>query len=235
MNCGFAAGLAMGVALYRKHRTGETARARTSLAAVTNLAQVPFAFDYEGRAPFDEPSGREALGNHELSHFYPTADGWLFIDSQPSELARLDQVEGLKGIAQAGNIRAFLTEALARAPSSYWLDVLRQADVAVAEPVAIETLRQMYSREADGTPGTDLGSFAFSIYPDHPSGHCITQVDHYAIRPAEARIRAFRPTERFGHSTREILASVGYSEHEIDVMIEQGVAGLGWGKEFLPS
>lgn len=235
VNCGFAAGLAMAVALYRKHRTGETSRARTSLAAVTNLAQVPFAFDYEGRAPFDEPSGREALGNHELSHFYPTADGWIFIDSQPSELERLEQVEGLEGIGQAEDIRAFLTGALAQAPSSYWLEVLRQADVAVAEPMAIETLRQMYSREADGTPGTDRGSFAFSIYRDHPSGHCITQVDHYAIRPAEARIRAFRPTERFGHSTREILASVGYSEHEIEAMIGQGIAGLGWGKEFLPS
>lgn len=101
-NCGFAAGLAMAVALYRKHRTGETSRVRTSLSAVTNLAQIPFAFDYEGRGPFDEPSGREALGNHELSHFYPTADGWIFIDSQPSELDRLEQVEGLEGITPAG-------------------------------------------------------------------------------------------------------------------------------------
>ncbi len=235
VNCGFAGGLAMAVALYRRHRTGETSRARTSLSAVTNLAQAPFAFDYEGRAPFDEPSGREALGNHPLSHFYPTAEGWIFIDAAPSDLARLEQVEGLAGISSAGDKGEFLTRALAAAPADYWARVLQDADIAAAVPQSIEHLRETYSREADGTPGTELGSFAFSIYPDHPSGHCITQVDHYSIRPAEATIRAFTPAERFGHSTRAVLADVGYSDQEIEQMIEQGIAGLGWGKEYLPS
>ncbi|MDC0661442.1 CoA transferase [Marinobacter sp. SS21] len=235
VNCGFAAGLAMAVALYRKHKTGQVSRARTSLSAVTNLAQAPFAFDYQGRAPFDEPSGREALGNHELSHFYATSDGWVFIDSHRGELDKLEQVEGLQGISAAANLGDFLTQALGQAPVAYWTKELRKVDVAVAEPMAIENLRGQYSREADGTPGTDLGSFAFSIYPDHPSGHCITQVDHYSIRPSEARVRAFTPAERFGHSTRAVLASVGYTEQEIDSMIERRIAGLGWGKEYLPS
>ncbi len=235
VNCGFAAGLAMAVALYRKHKTGQVSRARTSLSAVTNLAQAPFAFDYQGRAPFSEPSGREALGNHELSHFYATSDGWIFIDAHRGELEKLEQVEGLQGIAEAEDLADFLTQALGQAPTAYWTKELRKADVAIAEPMAIENLREQYSREADGTSGTDLGSFAFSIYRDHPSGHCITQVDHYSIRPSEARVRAFTPTERFGHSTRAVLASVGYSEQEIESMIERRIAGLGWGKEYLPS
>ncbi|MDO6459596.1 CoA transferase [Granulosicoccaceae sp. 1_MG-2023] len=235
VNCGFAGGLAMAVALYRKYKTGETSRARTSLSAVTNLAQLPFAFDYAGRAPFDEPSGREALGNHALSHFYSTADGWIFIDAQASELDRLEQVEALAGISAAADKGAFLARALRSAPAQYWAGVLRDVDIAVAEPQSIEHLRETYSRIADGTPGTALGSFAFSVFPDHPSGHCITQVDHYAIRPAEARIRAFTPAERFGHSTGSVLAEAGYSDAEIRLMIEQGIAGLGWGKEYLPS
>ena len=235
VNCGFAAGLAMAVALYRKHKTGAVSRARTSLSAVTNFAQAPFAFDYQGRAPFNEPSGRGALGNHELSHFYPTREGWIFLDSSREELPKLEQVEGLSGISEAADISAFLTTAFAKAPASYWADRLQSADIAAAVPMSIESLRAQYSREADGTPGTQLGSYAFSIFRDHPSGHCITQIDHYAIRPQEAWIRAFTPTERFGHSTRKILASVGYSEEEIDSMIDRKVAGLGWGKEYLPS
>jgi len=235
VNCGFSGGLGMAVSLYHKERTGQATRARTSLSAVTNLAQIPFAFDYEGRAPFNEPSGREALGNNALSHFYQAADGWLFMDSCEQELPQLELVEGLAGISTAADTQNFLTEAFRQAPAEYWADMLRKVDVAIAIPQAIEHLRECYSRKADGRPGTDLGSFAFSIYPDHPSGHCITQIDHYSIRPSEARIHAVSPTERFGHSTRAILSEAGYGAEEIDSMIDRGVAGLGWGKEFLPS
>ncbi|MBO9492836.1 hypothetical protein J7438_01845 [Thalassotalea sp. G20_0] len=80
-----------------------------------------------------------------------------------------------------------------------------------------------------------MGSFAFSIYPEHPSGHQITQIDHYSIRPTESAIVAATPTEGFVHSTREVLAEMGYDSESIESMIERGIAGTGWGKEFLPS
>ncbi len=235
VNCGFAAGLGMAASLYHKLKTGEVTRSRTSLSAVTNYAQMPFAFDYAGRAPFDEPSGREALGNHALSHFYHTSEGWIFLDASEAELDKLASVEGLKGVQQADDIQTFLNEAFAKAPAAYWAEVLREANIAVAEPQSIEHLRELYTREADNTVGIDRGSFAFQVYPDHPSSHVITQIDQYSIRPTEASITAFRPTERFGHSTRSVLADMGYSETEVESMIERKIAGLGWGKEFLPS
>lgn len=235
VNCGFAAGLGIAVALYHKHKTGEATRARTSLSAVTNLAQVPFAFDYVGRGPFDEPSGREALGYHALSHFYATSDGWIYLDSNQAELPRLESVEGLAGIETAEHKGDFLTEAFKRAPASYWLEALHAADIAAALPLGIEELRNKYSRRADGRMGIDKGSYAFSVYADHPSGHCITQIDHYAIRPTQAQILAPTPTERFGASTRLILEELGYSTDDIDAMIARKVAGVGWGREFLPS
>ncbi|WP_461537030.1 CoA transferase [Spongorhabdus nitratireducens] len=235
VNCGFSAGIGMAVSLYHRQRTGQPTRSRTSLSAVTNLAQVSFAFDYDGRAPFNEPSGREALGYNALSHFYQTSEGWIYLDSNDSELEQLEQVEGLQGITEASDRAAFLKQALQQAPASYWKSALDKVDVASAEPQAIENLRADNSRVADNKAGVDQGSFAFSIYPDHPSGHCITQIDHYSIRPTEADIVAATPTERFGHSTREILAEAGYSEEEVQSMIDRGIAGLGWGKEFLPS
>jgi crotonobetainyl-CoA:carnitine CoA-transferase CaiB-like acyl-CoA transferase len=234
VNCGFAGGLAMALALYHKAKTGEVSRARTSLSAVTNLAQLPFCFDYAGLEDFNEPSGRQAMGNHELSHFYQTADDWIFLDAELADLPALENIQGLQGITTTADIRVFLTVAFQQASSSVWMVRLLAADVAAAQPISIETLREQYSRLADGTVGTKLGSFAFSVYPHHPSGHQLTQIDHYAIRPSCARIDAVSPTEAHGHSTREILAAVNYSEKQIESMLERGIAGLAWGKTYLP-
>lgn len=235
VNCGFAGGLGMAVSIYHKMKTGEVTRSRTSLSAITNLAQIKFAFDYEGRAPFDEASGREALGNHALAHFYQAEDGWLFIDSDESELAKLASIEGLAGVVEAQDRAAFLRQAFSTAPAAYWVDALHAADIAAALPLGIEKLRDDYTRKADGTVGIDRGSYAFSVYEDHPSGHRVTLIDHYSIRPQEAPIYALRSTEAFGTSTRQVLEGVGYDAGEVESMIERGIAGTGWGREFLPS
>ncbi|KZK78703.1 E-cinnamoyl-CoA:R-phenyllactate CoA transferase [Pseudovibrio sp. W64] len=235
VNCGFAAGLGMALSLYHKHKTGETSRARTSLSAVTNLAQIKFAFDYEGRAPFDEASGRDALGNHALSHFYKASDGWIFMDAEDHELIDLAQVEGLSGVEEANDTAEFLQVAFEQDIAESWCEKLRAADIAAAQPLGIEHLRDTYTRTADGAVGIDRGSYAFSTYEDHPSGHRVTLIDHYSIRPEEAAIRALPSTEAYGNSTREVLAGVGYSDEQVDDMIERRIAGTGWGREFLPS
>ena len=236
VNCGFAGGLSMAVALYHRLKTGVTSRARTSLSAVTNLAQLPFCFDYVGLPSFNEPSGRAAMGAHALSQFYKTWDAWIFIDASESELEILEKkVPGLQGITVTGDIQTFLTVAFQQASTQEWVKRFIKADIAAAQPLSIEDLRTQYSRQADGKVGTELGSFAFSIYPDHPSGHCLTQIDHYAIRPQRASIRAVTATERHGHSTRAILKTVAYTDDEIDTMIDSKVASLGWSTEHLPS
>ena len=234
VNCGFAGGLAMAVGLYHKAKTGQVSRARTSLSAVTNLAQLPFCFDYAGLEDFNEPSGRQAMGTHALSHFYSTSDDWIFLDADDSDLTTLENIEGLQGISITLDIQTFLTVAFQQASAKKWMTRLHAADIAVAQPQSIETLRAENSRIADGTVGTDRGSFAFSIYPDHPSGHQLTQIDHYAIRPQNAAIFAVSPTEAHGHSTKEVLADVGYNAEQIESMLARGIAGLGWGKTFLP-
>jgi crotonobetainyl-CoA:carnitine CoA-transferase CaiB-like acyl-CoA transferase len=237
VNCGFAAGLAMAVALYHKQRTGKRTRARTSLSAVTNVAQLPFAFDYQGRDPFNEASGRSALGNHPLSHFYKTSDHWVFIDSNLTELESLNNIEALQGISQASDIQQFLKQAFSQAPAQYWVSKFSKADIAIAQPHSIEYLRKKYTRVAVNTdekvPNTH-GSFAFITHPHHPSNHQLTQVEHYAIRPTEAVIKAISPAQSFGYSTREILADVGYSDIQIDSLIESNIAATHWGKQYLP-
>ncbi|WP_247741606.1 CoA transferase [Endozoicomonas sp. G2_1] len=235
VNCGFAGGLGMALSLYHKKRTGKHSRARTSLSAAANLAQIKFAYDYDGRAPFDEPSGREALGNHDLSHFYATEQGSLFIDSNEQELSLLEQVPGLAGVSVAEDKKAFLSQAFAKDSADNWALALREKGIAAVRSTGIEELRERYTRPADGKMGIDLGSYAFSCYADHPSGHSVTIIDHYSIRPSRAKIIAQTPTERFGHSTTEIIASLGYNEQQIATMLNDNIIGTGWGKEYLPS
>ncbi|WP_422460413.1 CoA transferase [Endozoicomonas sp. ALB115] len=235
VNCGFVGGLGMALSLYHKMHTGRHSRACTSLSAATNLAQIKFAYDYQGRAPFDEASGREALGNHDLSHFYATKDGNLFIDASEQELIKLERVPGLAGISEAKNKKAFLTEVLSRESADHWAQALREQDIAAVRSVGIAELRERYTRPADGKVGIDLGSYAFSSYRDHPSGHAVTIIDHYSIRPSRAQIIAQTPTERLGHSTTEIVAGLGYTNEQIATMLNDKVIGTGWGKEYLPS
>lgn len=235
VNCGFAAGLGMTISLYHQLKTGKATRARTSLSAATNLLQIPFTFDYKNRGPFNEASGRDVLGNNPLSHFYQTADSWIFLDSSTDELDQLKKINGLEFIESAPDINQYLSNSLKLLPTAHWVEVFQKANIAAAAPMAIETLRNENSRPADNTPGTDKGSFAFSIYKDHPSGHCLTKIDPYSIRPTEGLIREPNGAERHGASTKQVLKQLGYNDAEIAQMVKEGVAGLGWGKEFLPS
>jgi len=232
--CGFAAALGVATALYQKHHSGQAYRARTSLAALGNLVQIPFCYDYAGRGPFDEPSGREAMGYSDLSRFYRTADGWIYLDADEADLPRLRSIAELAGVEQAADRAAFLAAAIGRMSGSVLQQRLQAANVAAAVPDNIDSLRQAHSRAADGLPGTDNGSYSFSIYRDHPSGHCITQLDPYAIRPRVARIRALPPAEKFGASTRKVLQRHGYSDERIDALMHSGAIGERWSDAYLP-
>nr|WP_268967888.1 CoA transferase [Veronia nyctiphanis] len=237
VNCGFAAGLSMALALYHRERTGQAARCRTSLSAITNLAQIKYAYDYPNRAPFAEPSGREALGYHPLSHFYKTEDGWLFLDAEDEQFDLLASLSDFSLLSRLpSNLQQeYIAERLKSAETAYWLHLMAEVGIAAAEPKSIEWLREQYTRDADGKVGIHLGSYAFSHYPDHPSGHPITIVDHYSIRPSNSKIWALSPTEAFGHSSQQILSELGMTREEIRTLINNGVVKEAWGQEYLPS
>lgn len=233
--CSFAAALGVATALYRKHRHGEAHRARTSLAALGNLVQIPFCYDYPGRGPFDEPSGRQVAGYSELSRIYRTADGWIYPDAQARDLERLCALPGFADLAAAADRQTYLQQVIGEMSSAALQASLQAANIAAAVPDNIDSLRQGYSRQADGLPGTANSSYSFSVYEDHPNGHRITQLDPYAIRPRSARIRALPPAETFGASTRKVLQRLGYSAEQIGRLLEKGAISESWSAEYLPS
>lgn len=236
--CGFGAALGIAAALYQRSKTGVVGRPRTSLSALTGLAQIPFCYDYQGRRPFDEPAGRETKGYDALSRLYETVSGeHLLLCASETDLPRFERVEGLRELASmaAADREAWLTQVFMTAPAEAWQQRLLRADIGVSLCENIETIRSRSARVADDTPGTDRGSYSFSIFPDHPSGHTVTQLDPFAIRPTVGKVAAVAPAEKYGASTRAVLKSLNYSDAEIDRLIASGTVSETWSVEYLPS
>ncbi|TQS73470.1 carnitine dehydratase [Rhodobacteraceae bacterium] len=236
--CGFGGALAVAAALYQKHRFGRIGRGRTSLSANSGLLQLPFAYDFRGRGLFDEPSGPDVNGYDALNRFYSTASGiYILLSAYESDLPRFRNVEGLEDLAETpeADRAAFLAGAFQLLPATEWIDRLRAADIGCAICHNIDALRAESLREPDGTPGIDKGSYSFSRYEDHPSGHEVIQLDPYAVRPVRGRVFALPPTEKFGASTRDILNQLGYSASAIERMLKSGQLSESWSEEYLPS
>ncbi|MFG6501324.1 CoA transferase [Sulfitobacter sp. 1A15106] len=236
--CGFGGALAVAASLYQKHRFGRIGRGRTSLSSNSGLLQIPFAYDFRGRGLFDEPSGPEVNGYDPLSRFYSTASGvYILLSAYEADLPRFRAVEGLEDLPNvpAEERAAFLAGAFQSHPATEWIARLRSADIGCALCNNIDELRSENMREPDGSPGTERCSYSFSQYADHPSGHEVIQLDPYAVRPARGRVFALSPTEKFGASTRMVLAELGYSDGAIERMLKSGQISESWSGEYLPS
>lgn len=236
--CGFGAALGVAAALYQKQKTGRTGRARTSLSALSGLAQIPFCFDYKGRGPFDEPTGRSSRGYDALARIYETASSQcLLLSASEADVPRFASIEGLEGFADVAKTEreGFLAKSFAKVPAESWLARLHAADIGAAICENMESIRSASTRPADGTPGTERGSYSFSTYHDHPSGRTVTQLDPYAVRSMCGKVTAMVPAEKYGNSTRMVLRVIGYSESQIGSMIASGAVSESWSREYLPS
>ncbi|MEM7284113.1 MAG: CoA transferase, partial [Pseudomonadota bacterium] len=236
--CGFGGALGVATALYHKLKTGKTLRPCTSLAALSGLLQIPFCHDFSTRGPFDEPSGRDCQGYNELKRFYRgSCGGYFFLCAQEQDIAKFDLLPPLDKLA---NLRQcdralFLETTFLSASARDWQSRLQSVGIGAAFCENIETLRSENSRAAGPSAGTNQGSFSFSTYHDHPSGHCVTQLDPYAIRPRRGKIYALTAAEKYGASTRSVLRDLNYTDAEIDAMIDAGSVSESWSDEYLPS
>ncbi|MCP3368602.1 CoA transferase [Bradyrhizobium cajani] len=235
---GLGAALGIAVALYQKVRTDHVGRARTSLSAVSSLLQIPFCYDYEGRGQFDEPAGIDAKGYDALTRLYKTASGrTLLLNASELDLPRFAPIEGLEGLANVpkADRACFLAAAIAKGSAEEWLSRFNAAGIGAAICENLDTIRLQNSRPADGAAGTEQGSYSFSRFIDHPSGHTITQVDPYAVRSTTGKIYTLSPAEKYGASTRQVLRGLQYTDAEIDTLLAAGAVSESWSREYLPS
>jgi len=233
---GFSAAFAILTALFHKKRTGKTDVARASLSAAGQLLQIPFLYDYEGRAPFDEPSGPHARGDGPLYQCYEAADGWFFLAVDKRAVNRLETIEALRGISRktVEELFDFLADTFKTRTVKHWVHQLCKADVGAAPMASMTGLREKYLSHAEMDVHARGGTFQFTRYADHPSGHTVDLFSSCAIRPQYARLVVPTPAEKYGKDTRQILVDLGYSNREIRNMIDAGMVSESWSEQYLP-
>ncbi|WP_206813102.1 CoA transferase [Paradesulfitobacterium ferrireducens] len=233
---GFCGAFATATALYKRKRTGEGDIARASLSSAGQLIQIPFMYDFADRGPFDEPRGREAKGWNALRRCYEARDSWFFLSVKEEDIERLNNVEGLNGLSEieAEERERFLNERFKTHDAAYWVNRLQNSNVSACEMGSLTSLRERYVSEDGIDPHASGGTYQFTRFQDHPAGRKVELISECAIRPQFARVRTLKPTEKYGKSTRQILKEIGFSDSEIERMIDEGVVSESWSAQYLP-
>ncbi|WP_171236552.1 CoA transferase [Ruegeria sp. HKCCA6837] len=234
---GFCACVALGAALLRLEKTGKGGIARAALAGAGNLIQAQLMYDFDGRAPFDEPSGREALGWGPFYHCYRAADDWMFFAAPTEERRALMRVPELADLAKIPEeeMVAALSDRFAIHDAAHWAQAFAGSS-ATAMPLGSlhETRDAVLQPESEGQ--IDLAGNTFSVirHDQHPMGRWCDLVAPNAVRPARAAIAIPGPMPKYGSDTRRILNEIGFSGDQIKAMITAGTASESWSEKYLP-
>jgi crotonobetainyl-CoA:carnitine CoA-transferase CaiB-like acyl-CoA transferase len=234
---GFCACVALGGALSRLRETGKGGIARSSLAAAGNLIQAQFMYDFEGRAPFDEPSGRGALGWGPFYHGYEARDAWFFFAAPKERKKALSRVPDLRGLAALPEeaLQPALADIFKTRPLAFWQDRLNQGTTVIVRLASLlETRDQACQLESAGPVDISRATFRVVRHDRHPMGRWCDLVAPNAVRPQRAAITIPGPMFKYGAQTGEILARLGYDAAEIEEMLAGGAAGTSWSGKYLP-
>ena len=233
---GHCAAFATMVALYQRKRTGLGQIASSSLCAAGQLIQVPFMFDYDGRAPFNEPSGPMAKGWNALRRCYETKTGWIFLSAMKDEIEKLETLDCLKGLGEKNDEARteLLKQVFIGDSAENWIPRLKALDIGAVRVGSLEGLRQSFTHDFDGRAYHEGDTYQFISYKNHPAGREIVIAAQCAVRPMEAALVAPVPMEKQGTSTIMILKEHGYSAEDIDRLIAEKAVSISWGKQYLP-
>jgi crotonobetainyl-CoA:carnitine CoA-transferase CaiB-like acyl-CoA transferase len=197
-----AATLAFGVtlALFHRARTGTAQKVTTSLAAMSVLLQSEALVRYPGRPP--APIGsRDHPGPSALDRFYRTTDGWVRIQARDSAwTARIAPDDIATWTAERTRVEVVgqLTEWGVPAVSARTV-----RDIADAERSVEDELLHVDPRpDRDGWTAGRHAHFSRTMR----SGTLISP--------------------RLGEHTREVFEQAGYTQAQVDAIVESGAAAV---------
>ena len=235
---GFCACAALGAALERRRVMGRGGVARAALAAAGEMIQAQFMHDFTGRGPWNEPSGREAVGWDAFYRCYEALDGWMFF-AAPTErdlaLARVPELADLAVIEGDEAMAATLSARFALRTAEYWRSAFAGGSAGIVPLGSLHGTRDAaLVLESDGPPDISHATYRAVRHDRHPMGRWVDLVAPNAVRPERAPITFPGPAPKYGAHTREVLAGLGYTEAQIDAMIAAGVAAESWSARYLP-
>lgn len=234
---GYAACVALGAALERRRLTGKGGVARAALAGCGAMIQAQFMYDFDGRAPFDEPAGRQARGWGPFYHCYRAADGWMFF-AAPTEraaaLARVPELADLAGL-DIDKLAEALADRFAAYPIAHWQTRLGGGAASVVPLGSLSDNRDANLHlESNGPADIRHATYRAIRHDRHPMGRWVDLVAPNAVRPDRAAITIPGHAPKPGAQTRAILSRIGLTEAEITAMINHGTAAMGWSEKYLP-
>jgi len=234
---GYAACVALGAALEKRRLTGEGSVARAALAGCGGMIQAQFMYDFDGRPPFDEPSGSLAQGWGPFYRCYHSSDGWMFFAAPTERAEALRRVPELADLADVSetDLADALAARFATKPTSVWMELFRGGSSAIV-PLGSLAGNLDAGLQLESSGGVDIWQATYHAirHDRHPMGRWVDLVAPNAVRPDKAAVVIPGSAPKPGMDTRTVLLALGYSEPEIDAMILGGAAAEAWSTKYLP-
>ena len=238
---GFLGAYAVILGLLMRDRVKAPVHVGTSLAAAGQLLQTPFLLDIPDRAPFDEPSGPCAKGEHALYRLYEASDGWLFLGGwrreRLADLAAIPELANIETAAEASDdaLAAWLAARLRLQPVAYWEAQLRSHGVGVhaAESIAEVRAANLVGEEDDGA---DIwgSTIRFVRHSSHESGHAVTLAAPNGIRMTHQPTMLPASSPKYGRDTLSLLSELGYTRASTETLLDKNVVSRSWSDQYLP-
>jgi len=234
---GFLGAFSALLALFKRTRGGGPDVAKTALLTCAEMIQIPFMFDFDGRASFDEPSGPDAMGERALYRLYEANNGWLFVGARPEMAPALANIPEFVDLFEhtEESLQNYLEARLISRSVSYWVEQLQAVGIAACPTDTMAAIRERnLVNQKDAKIDFDNTTFLFLRNDDHPSGYTVDLFAPIAMRFKNSAVRIPSDQAKFGAHSREVLSECGYSGKEVERLIEEGVVATSWSDQYLP-
>jgi crotonobetainyl-CoA:carnitine CoA-transferase CaiB-like acyl-CoA transferase len=221
MSTALNAAFAITAALFRRHVTGEGQRVDISMLDSAMVMTAPQMSNYLVSGTTPELMGNRSPTRQPTCNVFETQDGYVqivalretqieaFLAIIGEQALRVAYPEPADRVDNAAQINAQIVPKIAAKPTRYWVNALEAAGVPVA------AIRQL--SEVAGDPQFEHRlSFAEIESPGAQDAKVRVVSAGHLAHPAAPRVQ--RPPPRLGEHTDEILADLGFTEHDVQML-----------------